>query len=440
MRRYAGIPPQRAGRRAGHFGASIDPGREKVGATQVPGRRWDTFLGRRSAAVRSPASRLPLFPAAMTFSRLLLVIKQTAFNAYTAQEHLARAAGRALTYAPDRMSRLKERHDTHMFQVERITRLLQERGASVTSVMRDEVTPAHVADADLVLALGGDGTTLIASHIMRGDVPLIGINTDRATSVDLATLYRSSEPLDMRRSTGHLCACTSADVEPVLDDVLTGALEPTTLARLRVTVAGAELAPALNDVLVAHPSPGAVSRYSVHVGAETPAAWTEAPTPTSRVKSRRLATRIRSIRPRPHRFGSTCARAGFARARRRGRPRRCAPRGVSRCTSRAGGCSSWTASPSTTTTCRRPRAGTDSTSRRDDDAPLEPRVGRVFLDGAHNTHEVKMGDRITVSANGPTLRLFTSKWFRRNHAEMWPDRREAMREMADDARGRPGGS
>ena len=63
------------------------------------------------------------------------------------------------------------------------------------------------------------------------------------------------------------------------------------------------------------------------------------------------------------------------------------------------------------------------------------RVGRVFLDGAHNTHEVKMGDRVTVSANGPTLRLFTSKWFRRNHAEMWPDRREAMREMADDASG-----
>ena len=297
----------------------------------------------------------------MTFSRLLLVIKQTAFNAYTAQEHLARAAGRALTYAPDRMSRLKERHDTHMFQVERITRLLQERGASVTSVMRDEVTPAHVADADLVLALGGDGTTLIASHIMRGDVPLIGINTDRATSVDLATLYRSSEPLDMRRSTGHLCACTSADVEPVLDDVLTGALEPTTLARLRVTVAGAELAPALNDVLVAHPSPGAVSRYSVHVGGGDPGGVDRGA--HAHVEGEIASARDPdSIGPRPHLFGSTCARAGFARARRRGRPRRCAPRGVSRCTSRAGGCSSWTASPSTTTTCRRPRAGTDSTT------------------------------------------------------------------------------
>ena len=37
--------------------------------------------------------------------------------------------------------------------------------------------------------------------------PLLGVNTDRATMSDLATLYRSSEPFDMRRSTGHLCAC-----------------------------------------------------------------------------------------------------------------------------------------------------------------------------------------------------------------------------------------
>jgi len=30
----------------------------------------------------------------------------------------------------------------------------------------------------------------------------LGVNTDRASLQDLATLYRSAEPLDMRRSTG----------------------------------------------------------------------------------------------------------------------------------------------------------------------------------------------------------------------------------------------
>jgi len=57
-------------------------------------------------------------------------------------------------------------------------------------------------------------------------------------------------------SGGHLCACSSVDVERVLGDVLEGGMEPTRLARLEVTVAGTTLAPALNDVIVAHPSPG----------------------------------------------------------------------------------------------------------------------------------------------------------------------------------------
>ena len=62
--------------------------------------------------------------------------------------------------------------------------------------MRDDVTPTHVNDADLVMALGGDGTTLIASHLITSpDTPLLGVNTDRASLQDLATLYRSSEPL-----------------------------------------------------------------------------------------------------------------------------------------------------------------------------------------------------------------------------------------------------
>ena len=130
---------------------------------------------------------------------------------------------------------------------------------------------------------------------------------------DLATLYRSSEPLDMRRSTGHLCACAAPDVATVLDDVLEGRAEPTTLARMRTTVAGVELAPALNDVLIAHPSPGAVSRYSVHVGGGS-----------LEDEDRSAQSRTNGNRPR---CGFTFDRAVFARARRRGRRRRCDRRG-----------------------------------------------------------------------------------------------------------------
>lgn len=50
------------------------------------------------------------------------------------------------------------------------------------------------------------------------------------------------------------------------------------------------------------------------------------------------------------------------------------------------------------------------------------RVGTIYIDGAHLKHEITMGDRITLSTGGPELKLFTSPWFRRNHAHAWPSR------------------
>ena len=55
------------------------------------------------------------------------------------------------------------------------------------------------------------------------------------------------------------------------------------------------------------------------------------------------------------------------------------------------------------------------------------RVGTVYLDGAHVMHAVKMGDRVTLSTNALPLRLFTSAWFRRNHADRWPTLRSRTR-------------
>ena len=60
------------------------------------------------------------------------------------------------------------------------------------------------------------------------------------------------------------------------------------------------------------------------------------------------------------------------------------------------------------------------------------RVGTVYLDGAHVMHAVKMGDRVTLSTNAPPLRLFTSAWFRRNHADRWPTLRKPDSAGEDD--------
>lgn len=359
------------------------------------------------------------------FNRLLLVIKQTAFASYTAREELAQAAGRTLRFDHARMARLRERHDTHMFQVERITKLLEQRGAATTSVMRDDVTPDHVTDADLVVALGGDGTTLIASHKLDGELgatPLVGVNTDRASPSDLATLYRSAEPFDMRRSTGHLCACTSDNVETVLDDIVFGRVEPTRLTRARVDVAGVVLPPVLNDVLIAHPSPGAVSRYSVHVprkerdgrdgkgegsgGVSKNASRDEKKNP--------LWFHVRSSGLR------VCTAAGSTAAMRSagGEPMHYSSRELQ----------FMDREPIYFDHAPPPSSGHGFYSQHETMTfRWNSRAGTVFLDGAHVTHDVRMGDRVSISADAPQLRLFTSPWFRRNHSNMWPDRREAMK-------------
>ena len=72
----------------------------------------------------------------MSYRRVLVLIKQTAFDAYTAQQRIAAAAGHTLSYEAVRMDRLRERHDTHMMQVDRITEWLTARGVDLTSVMR----------------------------------------------------------------------------------------------------------------------------------------------------------------------------------------------------------------------------------------------------------------------------------------------------------------
>ena len=282
--------------------------------------------------------------------------------------------------------------------------------------MRDDLTPKHVSDADLVMALGGDGTTLIASHLITNpDTPLLGVNTDRASLQDLATLYRSSEPLDMRRSTGHLCACTSVDVERVLNDVLEGCVEPTRLARLQVTVAGKKLAPSLNDVLIAHPSPGAVSRYSVDVRGGRPPPGVKSTTATG------ATTTACRARPPPLWFH---VRSSGLRA--------CTASGSTAAMRSAGGKPMHYTSRRMQFMDREPIYHDHMPPPSSGHGFYEPdekmtlrwnsRIGTIYIDGAHLTHEVKMGDRITLSTGGPELSLYTSSWFRRNHADTWPAR------------------
>ena len=90
-----------------------------VGTEKRKARTHRSFI----VASRRGAGRSVLYRPTQTtrdmvsFNRLLLVIKQTAFDAYKAQEAIATAAGQAV-FDPARMQSLARRHDTHMYQVD----------------------------------------------------------------------------------------------------------------------------------------------------------------------------------------------------------------------------------------------------------------------------------------------------------------------------------
>jgi len=287
--------------------------------------------------------------------------------------------------ASERAKRVSERKRTHDASVCAVKEILERHGVRSTSVEREMFDVKALEGVDLVLALGGDGTTLIAAHAMgRSDVPIMGINTDPATTQELSKLYLTNVCADERRSTGHLCAANRFDAESVLTAALRGDIEPTRLARIRTTINGRELEPALNDVLIAHPSPAAVSRYSLKLQGKSDAYF--------HVRSSGLRTCTAS--------GSTAAMYS------------------------AGGRLMPFDSTEMQYMDREPiyydHAPPPSSAghrfyKRGETMRLRwnSRVGVVYIDGAHVKHDISLGDDIEMSSDGPELSMFVSPWFKK---------------------------
>jgi NAD kinase len=101
---------------------------------------------------------------------------------------------------------------------------------------------------DVVMAVGGDGTVLEVSHLVVG-LPVVALNSDPV------------------RSTGYYCAANAADTAALLVKLVAGELQPSSLARLQLTVDGERYPyPCLNDLLVANENPCMMSRYVIDAG------------------------------------------------------------------------------------------------------------------------------------------------------------------------------
>jgi NAD+ kinase len=143
--------------------------------------------------------------------------------------------------------RLRHAHDDHLASVARARKALSRLGADAVFRYRRDADAAD--EFDLVLTLGGDGTLLWASHMVPPGRPMLAINTAPKDSV------------------GFFCAATGDDVEDAIASALGGKLRDTELTRMRVERDDEVLSERiLNDALFCHECPAATSRYLISDG------------------------------------------------------------------------------------------------------------------------------------------------------------------------------
>jgi len=177
----------------------------------------------------------------MSRLRVVVITKRTAYRRFVVDERDPRAK-QLLRRRDAAVSSWKDSHEEHVRTLESVESVLAKAGAQVLLVER-----AHAAfdasDAELVIAVGGDGTLLAASHSV-GRVPILGVN---------------SAP---RHSVGFFCAGTRTTFRGLLDRALAGTLKSARLTRMSVAVNGRVRSNrVLNEALYCHASPAATSRY-----------------------------------------------------------------------------------------------------------------------------------------------------------------------------------
>jgi NAD+ kinase len=185
----------------------------------------------------------------MSGPRVVVVAKRTSYQRFVEEEGDPRASLLVKKRDPAVRSWL-DSHAEHQRTLELVLAELERAGAQTLLVRR-----AHAAfdteGAALVIAVGGDGTLLAASHNVDG-VPILGVNSAPNYSV------------------GFFCAATRRTFRSLLAQSLSDKLRSVTLSRMSVSINGRMRSKrVLNDTLYCHDSPAGTSRYILHIGRST---------------------------------------------------------------------------------------------------------------------------------------------------------------------------
>lgn len=177
----------------------------------------------------------------MSPPRVIIVAKRSAYRRYVEEEgdpHARRLVRRGAPAVRNWLSA----HDEHLRTVDAVSEALDKLGARAI-MLRGSHAAFDPGDAALVVAVGGDGTLLAASHNVSR-VPLLGVN---------------SAP---RFSVGFFCAARRSNIVKMLRGALDGSLQSMRLERMSVAVNGrVRSRRVLNEALFCHASPAATSRY-----------------------------------------------------------------------------------------------------------------------------------------------------------------------------------
>lgn len=174
-------------------------------------------------------------------ARVIVVVKRSALARYIEEERDERA--RELLKARDpAVVRWPRAHADHMRTVETVLGALDRLGAKITVIRRSH-GDFETDGAALVVAVGGDGTLLAASHNV-GATPILGVNSAPGHSV------------------GFFCAADPRSARRMLAAALEGELPKLELTRMQVSLNGeVRSTRVLNEALYCHASPAATSRY-----------------------------------------------------------------------------------------------------------------------------------------------------------------------------------
>ncbi len=177
----------------------------------------------------------------MKLKQVLISYKQSTCELYVdskTERHLRRLG----TLGHSLLARLEDAHRAHKEGIAHVKDVLKRYGVGYHTRRRTGLNP--VQRADLVIAIGGDGTFLRTAHFVRGTLPLIGVNSSPGHSV------------------GALCTVSADDFEAKLVDILEDRAPVVAYTRLLCHLNRKALPELiLNDALVSSACPAGASRY-----------------------------------------------------------------------------------------------------------------------------------------------------------------------------------